>query len=161
MSAEEPEPANAVRRRRRGRSKKLDAAVNEAVLRLLGRLGPAGVTIDAVAREVGCHQKPRCVASRAPFVLAWTMLMDQTIRGTELGKRYFEEAFGLLRRERAEFLSPAVANGEIRADTDVDLLLDAVTGTLLFRAAHRPEPEPDLAERLTALLLDGVGGRRA
>lgn len=197
MSAKDPGEANAGRTRRRGRSKKLDAAIAEATLRLLSQFGPAGVSIDAVARGVGCSRssiyrrhsskeslileatvnqfgphefgaqggrllelviRNRAASLReSAFVLALTMLMDEKLRGTELGKRYFEEAFSPLRLERAEFLSRAVANGEIGPDTDIDLLLDIVTGTLLFRAVHHPELEDDLAQRLTSMLLRGVG----
>jgi AcrR family transcriptional regulator len=188
--------ANSAPARRRGPSKKLDSAIAEATLRLLGRLGPGGVSIDAVAREVGCSRssiyrrhsskeslilgatldrfgprdsgasdgrllesviRSRAASLRDPaFVLAWTVLMDETIRGTDLGRRYFEEAFGPLRLERAEFLSRAVANGELRPEVDIDLLLDIVTGTLLFRAVHHPTAEADLPERLIAILARGV-----
>ena len=186
-------------RRTRGPSKTLDAAITAATLRLLARLGPSGVTIDAVAREVGCSRSslyrrhaskeslilaaalgqfgPQAVPddggslewvtkSRAEsftepaFVLAVTLLMDEALRGTELGKRYLEEVFGPLRLERAGFLSKAIANGEIRPDADIDLLLDVVSGTLLFRAAHHREREDDLPERLTAILLHGVAAPR-
>lgn len=187
--------------RRRGRSRKLDAAIAEATLRLLGRFGPAGVSIEAVAREAGCSRSSiyrrhssreglileatlvrfgpgqsravdggsleAVVETRAAsfqesaFVLALTVLMDERIRGTELGGRYFEEAYLPIRQERAEFLLQAVANGEIRPEADIDLLLDAISGTLLFRMAHRPEFEPDLPDRLTSLLLNGVGRDRS
>ena len=187
--------------RRRGPSRKLDAAIAEATLRLLGRFGPAGVSIEAVAREAGCSRSSiyrrhssreglileatlvrfgpgesgaegggsleAVVESRAAsfresgFVLALTILMDERIRGTEFGRRYFEEAFLPIRKERTEFLSRAVASGEVRPEADIDLLLDAVSGTLLFRVAHHPEFEPDLPERLTSLLLNGVGRARS
>jgi len=202
LPSEEPWVKAAARVRRRGPSRKLDAAIAEATLRLLGSAGPGGVSIDAVAREVGCSRssiyrrypskeslilaatverfgprdsgaqdgrqlesviRNRAASLREPaFVLAWTVLMDETIRGTDLGKRYFEEAFGPLRLERAEFLSRAVANGEIRPDVDLDLLLDIVTGTLLFRAVHHPKLETDLPEKLMAILAGGVvpGGSR-
>ena len=196
MAAEVPPVADAGSTRRRGPSKRLDAAIAEATLRLLGRAGPGGVTFDAVAREVGCSRssiyrrhssreslilgatrdrfgprdsgaqagrllqsviRSRAASLRDPaFVLAWTVLMDETIRGTDLGERYFDEAFGPLRLERAEFLSRAVANGEIRPDIDIDLLLDMVTGTLLFRAVHHPTAEDDLPERLMDILARGV-----
>jgi AcrR family transcriptional regulator len=192
----EPQAAAEGRTRRRGPSKKLDAAIAETTLRLLGSVGPGGVSIDAVAREVGCSRssiyrrytskeslilaatidrfgprdsgaqdgrllesviRSRAASLRDPaFVLAWTVLMDETIRGTDLGRRYYEEAFGPLRLERAEFLSRAVANGEIRPDVDIDLLLDIVTGTLLFRAVHHPKTEADLPKRLMAILAGGV-----
>jgi AcrR family transcriptional regulator len=177
----------------------LDAAITAATLRLLARLGPSGVSIDAVAREVGCSRsslyrrhaskeslilaaalgqfgpqavpddggslewvtRSRAESFREPaFVLAVCLLMDEALRGTELGRRYLEEVFGPLRLERAGFLSKAVANGEIRPDADIDLLLDVISGALLFRAAHHRETESDLADRLTAMLLDGVGERR-
>jgi AcrR family transcriptional regulator len=202
LPSEEPWAKAAARVRRRGPSRKLDAAIAEATLRLLGSAGPGGVSIDAVAREVGCSRssiyrrypskeslilaatverfgprdsgaqdgrqlesviRNRAASLREPaFVLAWTVLMDETIRGTDLGKRYFAEAFGPLRLERAEFLSRAVANGEIRPDVDLDLLLDIVTGTLLFRAVHHPKLETDLPEKLMAILAGGVvpGGSR-
>jgi AcrR family transcriptional regulator len=196
MPSGEPRAADAGSTRRRGRSKKLDAAIAEATLRLLGHAGPGGVSIDAVAREVGCSRasiyrryaskegmilgatrerlgprvsgtkggrllesviRSRAASLREPaMVLAWTVLMDETVRGTDLGRRYSEEAFGPLRVERAEFLSRAVAGGEIRPDVDIDLLLDIVTGTLLFRAVHHPGAEADLPERLTAILAGGV-----
>lgn len=182
----------------RGRSKKLDAAITEATLRLLGRDGPSGVSIDAIAREVGCSRSSiyRRHASKEALILdtsmelfgppverieghllesvtairagsfhetasalAMTMFMDEAIRGTELGRRYLAEVFETLRRDRMAVLSEAVQQGEIRADADIDLLLDAVSGTLLFRRAHHVEPEPDLSARLARLLLDGVGVR--
>jgi AcrR family transcriptional regulator len=101
--------------------------------------------------------RSRAASLRDPaMVLAWTVLMDETVRGTDLGRRYFEETFGPLRLERSEFLSRAVAGGEIRPDVDIDLLLDVVTGTLLFRAVHHPRAEADLPERLMAILAGGV-----
>jgi AcrR family transcriptional regulator len=181
--------------RKRGRSKKLDAAITEATLRLLSRDGPSGVSIDAIAREVGCsrssiyrrhgskealilavsmeilgepvervegHLLESVTAIRAgsfhetASALAMTMFMDEAIRGTELGRRYLSEVFLTLRQDRMAILQEAVEKGEIRADADIDLLLDAVSGTLLFRRAHHLEPEPDLSVRLAALLLDGV-----
>ncbi len=186
-------------RRRRGPSKKLDAAIAAATLRLLAESGPSGVSIDAVARAVGCSRssiyrrhatkeslildaalsgfgsqtvpedgsllewvtRSRAASFGEPaFVVALTVLMDEALRGTELGRRYLEEVFGPIRLERAGFLARAMANGEIRDDTDVDLILDIVTGSLLFRAAHHPEREDDLPKRLAAVLLYGVGARR-
>jgi AcrR family transcriptional regulator len=192
------EPEAVDQRRRRGPSRKLDAAITAATLRLLAQSGPSGVTIDAVARAVGCSRSsiyrrhaskeglileaalsgfgsPRApedgsllewvTRSRATsfgepaFVLALTVLMDEALRGTDLGRRYLEEVFGPVRLERTGFLAQAIANREIRSDTDIDLILDIVTGALLFRAAHHPEPEDDLPERLTSILLHGVGAR--
>jgi AcrR family transcriptional regulator len=93
------------------------------------------------------------------YALVILMLMDEALRGTDLGKRYLSEAFGLLRQGRAEHLASAISLGEVKADVDADLLLDVVTGALLFRTAHHPAPEPDLADRLVALLRDGIKPR--
>ncbi len=181
------------RRRGRGPSKKLDAAIAEATVRLVSRVGPARISIEGVAREAGCsksslyrrglsreslilesiatvwlveeepeHPFEAIVRTRAQsfrdraYALAIVMLIDEALRGTELGKRYLSEAFGPLRQGRADHLASAMDLGEVRADVDADLLLDVVTGALLFRTAHHPGPEPDLADRLVALLRDGI-----
>jgi AcrR family transcriptional regulator len=185
-------------RRVRGRSKRLDAAIGAATLRLLASAGPAGVSIDSVAREVGCSRSSLyrrhaskeslilevalrqfespavpndsslldwVASSRAASfsepasVLAITWLMEEAVRGTELGRRYIEEVFGPIRRERTGHLARAIASGEIRADVDASLLQDLIAGTLLFRAVHHPEPEADLVARITAILREGVGPR--
>jgi hypothetical protein len=85
--------------------------------------------------------------------------MDEAVRRTELGRRYLDEVFGPIRRERTDHLERAIASGEIRADVDASLIQDMIAGTLLFRAVHHPEPEADLAQRITSILRDGVGPR--
>lgn len=186
-------------RRVRGRSRRLDEAIRAATLHLLARAGPAGVSIDSVAREVGCSRSSLyrrhaskeslilevalrqfespavpndsslldwVASSRAASfsepasVLAITWLMDEALRGTELGRRYLEEVFWPIRRERTGHIERAIADGEIRADVDASLIQDMIAGTLLFRAVHHPEPEADLAERITSILREGVGPRR-
>jgi AcrR family transcriptional regulator len=187
-------------RRVRGRSKRLDEAIRAATLHLLVSAGPAGVSIDAVAREVGCSRSSLyrrhaskddlimeaalgqfespavpdgsslldwVASSRAALfsepasVLAMTWLMAEAVRGTELGRRYLGEVFGPIRRERTSHLLRAIASGEIKADIDASLIQDMIAGTMLFRAVHHPEPEADLAERITVILRDGVSPRPA
>lgn len=201
MDTQEPMEPRGPRRNGRGRSAKLDAAIAEATLRLLSRVGPAGLAIEGVARDVGCSKSSiyrrygskeglilaaslSLLAGRAAvpvggrqlealtkdrahsfresaFVLAVLALMDEAIRGTDLGGRYLDEVFLPIRQERAEWIRNAIASGEIRPDTDIDLLLDVISGTLLFRSAHRVDAEDDVAERLTAMLLEGVGATPA
>jgi AcrR family transcriptional regulator len=185
-------------RKTRGRSKKLDAAITTATLRLLASHGPASVSIDAVARDVGCARSSiyrrfptkesliteaarthfgsppspeggslldRIAINRAASfgepasVLAITLLMGEAVRGTEMGRRYLDEVIGPIRLQRTELLTKAISNGEIQADTDIGLLQDIIVGALLFRIAHHPEPEEDLARRITAILSDGVRPR--
>lgn len=188
--------ANSDSRRGRGPSRTLDASIAQATVRLVGRVGPARVSIEGVAREAGCskssiyrrglsredlilesiatvwlvdeepeHPFEAIVKTRArsfgdqAYALAVLMLMDEAVRGTDLGRRYLPEAFGPLRQGRAELLATAVTRGEVRADVDGDLLLDVVAGALLFRRAHHQGPETDLADRLVALLYEGIKPR--
>jgi AcrR family transcriptional regulator len=195
VADQEHKASGSARATTRGRSKKLDAAIAEATLRLLGTVGPGQVSIDAVAREVGCSRssiyrryptKESLIMAAArtqfaspgtpaegdllewairsressfrdmPAVLAVTFLMDRALRGTDLGALYLKEVFGAARLERAGLLSEAISRGELRPDVDADLLLDVITGALLFRVAHHPEAEPDLAEKLIRMLACGV-----
>ncbi|MGW8952816.1 TetR/AcrR family transcriptional regulator [Streptomyces sp. NPDC055709] len=57
-----------------------------------------------------------------------------------------------------EILRRAVAEGEIRADLDIDLLNDLIVGPMLVRAVMRPDaPLPgDLAERIVTAVLEGL-----
>jgi AcrR family transcriptional regulator len=186
-------------RRGRGRSRKLDAGIARAALKVLVQRGTSGFSMERVAREAGCSKSsiyrrhgtrenlileatvylltPGDPPIGAHGILAWliesrveqlshpayvvaaAMLMDEAARGTELGKRYVAEVFEPLRRARTAIAQRAIASGEFRPDADLDLLLDAISGTLLFRAGHRPEPDAALPERLEALFASGVGPR--
>ncbi|MEU8701540.1 TetR/AcrR family transcriptional regulator [Streptomyces sp. NPDC048680] len=55
----------------------------------------------------------------------------------------------------------AVDAGELRDDTDVELMDDLFLGPMLVRTIHRPDaPLPeDLADRIIQLLVEGVGPR--
>ncbi|MGW1225576.1 TetR/AcrR family transcriptional regulator [Streptomyces sp. NPDC001478] len=57
----------------------------------------------------------------------------------------------------------AVAAGELRDDTDVELMDDLFLGPMLVRTIHRPDaPLPeDLADRIIRLLLQGLGPEAA
>ncbi|MFJ2088353.1 TetR/AcrR family transcriptional regulator [Streptomyces sp. NPDC087901] len=57
----------------------------------------------------------------------------------------------------------AVEAGELRGDTDVELMDDLFLGPMLVRTIHRPEaPLPeDLADRIIGLLVEGLGPRSA
>ncbi|WP_326669713.1 TetR/AcrR family transcriptional regulator [Streptomyces sp. NBC_01257] len=55
----------------------------------------------------------------------------------------------------------AVTAGELRGDTDVELMDDLFLGPMLVRTIHRPDaPLPeDLADRIVRLLVEGLGPR--
>ncbi|NED87930.1 TetR/AcrR family transcriptional regulator [Streptomyces sp. SID11233] len=55
----------------------------------------------------------------------------------------------------------AVEAGELRGDTDVELMDDLFLGPMLVRTVHRPDaPLPeDLVDRIVQLLVEGVGPR--
>ncbi|MFJ1924284.1 TetR/AcrR family transcriptional regulator [Streptomyces sp. NPDC088131] len=55
----------------------------------------------------------------------------------------------------------AVESGELRDDTDVELMDDLFVGPMLVRTIHRPDaPLPeDLADRIIQLLVEGVAPR--
>ncbi|MEU9203110.1 TetR/AcrR family transcriptional regulator [Streptomyces sp. NPDC048332] len=57
----------------------------------------------------------------------------------------------------------AVEAGELRGDTDVELMDDLFLGPMLVRTIHRPDaPLPDdLADRIIRLLIEGLGPRPA
>jgi AcrR family transcriptional regulator len=189
------------RRAGRQRSLTLDSDILEAALNLLAEVGPVRLSVDQIAKEVGC--------SRTTVYRRWpsleSLLLDalakllgeldasmptdpvsgdalrsvvrghvlyqndrrvpplaavigaETSRQTELGRRFLDEVFMPSRARDAAALRKGVERHEIRADTDVDLLLDVVTGTMLFRETFGPRPDADLGERLLDLLVRGVG----
>jgi AcrR family transcriptional regulator len=175
----------------RARSKALDDAIADASMRLLLESGPTGLTVEGVAREVGCAKASiyRRFGSREGLVLAaastlfgsllrerpanledmivrfWaaateqealvpvvSLLMAEAARGTDLGTMSVEKILRPMRAVDIEDLSQAIARGEVRGDVGPDLLLDVIAGTILFRAARRGGPEPDLPARLMRLL---------
>ncbi|HEX7491973.1 MAG TPA: TetR/AcrR family transcriptional regulator [Candidatus Limnocylindrales bacterium] len=112
----------------------------------IGVSGTLGWLIDSRVEQL----------SNPAYVVASAMLIDEAARGTELGLRYVAEVFEPLRRARIAVAQRAKVSGEFRPDADLDLLLDAISGTLLFRAGHRIEFDAQLSERLVALFAIGV-----
>jgi hypothetical protein len=55
----------------------------------------------------------------------------------------------------------AIAAGEVRPETDPDVLFDAIAGAVLLRLLVSPDDSPDFVEHLGDILLAGVftGGR--
>ncbi|MGH9064507.1 MAG: TetR/AcrR family transcriptional regulator [Acidimicrobiales bacterium] len=69
----------------------------------------------------------------------------------------FQDRFLRPRRDASRrILERAIARGDLPADADIGLLLDIWAGAVFYRVLISQEPiTPDLASRLTDLLLDG------
>jgi AcrR family transcriptional regulator len=113
-------------------------------------IGAHGMLAWLIESRVGQLRQPA-------YLVAAAMLMDEAARGTELGRRYVAEVFNPLRQSRIDIARRGIASGELRPDADLDLLLDAISGTLLFRTGHLSELDESLPSRLAVLLADGVG----
>lgn len=69
-------------------------------------------------------------------------------------------AFGAKRKELAALLRRGVADGDLRADLDVDLIVDLLLAVFPYRLLVSGEPVPrDLAARLPRALLEGARAR--
>jgi AcrR family transcriptional regulator len=81
-------------------------------------------------------------------------LVAETARNPELGD-FVKSMIGTPRREHsAQMLRRAVDRGELRADLDLDLVLDLLAAPVYWRLSVRAsEAEPDYLDKLTDLLL--------
>jgi AcrR family transcriptional regulator len=81
-------------------------------------------------------------------------LVAETARNPELADTV-KSMIGTPRRERsAEMLRRAVDRGELRADLDLELVLDLLAAPIYWRLSVRAaEAEPDYLDKLTDLLL--------
>jgi AcrR family transcriptional regulator len=62
---------------------------------------------------------------------------------------------GPRRAANAALLYSAAARGDLPHDLDAHLILDIVSGTVVFQSLLGRRPSPDLVDRLTELILDG------
>ncbi|MGX1770192.1 TetR/AcrR family transcriptional regulator [Dietzia sp. NPDC055343] len=87
-------------------------------------------------------------------------LMAATRSDQELRQRLVTEQLDPVRAALRHMLDEGIATGEVRADVDVDTLLDAIAGAAIFALGVRDEA--DAAERaaaMTTLLLRGITAR--
>ncbi len=82
----------------------------------------------------------------------------QTKSSPNLWAAYHDTVIVPRRRLCLEVLRRGQENGELRSDTDVELLNDIVVGPLLVRTLLRPDADlpDDLAERVVDTLLQGL-----
>lgn len=84
-------------------------------------------------------------------------LVAETARNPELAD-FVKSMIGTPRRERsAEMLRRAVERGELRADLDLELVLDLLAAPVYWRLSVRAaEAEPDYLDKVTDLLLRSI-----
>jgi AcrR family transcriptional regulator len=97
--------------------------------------------------------------SRPEVLAAAPGLMAEFADDHELHRMMAARLHDRLRARLRERVTTAVARGEVRPELDADLLLDVITGSVLFALLIRPpdaEPTHHVPHALTDLLLHGL-----
>lgn len=85
------------------------------------------------------------------------------VQRSDIAYRVWQEAVVEPRREAArQVLQQAIADGELRADVDVEVALSVLTGTILLNRMLRWNPNLDddtLPERVVDMVLAGIAAR--
>ncbi|MEU0840328.1 TetR/AcrR family transcriptional regulator [Streptomyces sp. NPDC005962] len=131
------------------------------VLRSLEEPGPepAGVSVRDDLVTILEFMRRRGLAKRNSVVMRGILAQMHAHR--ELWRAYDESVIEVRRELLRSVLRRGVANGEIRTDTDPELLADLFTGPMLSRAIlHEWRELPEgLAERIVDTVLEGVSAR--
>jgi len=94
------------------------------------------------------------------YARQFALLHDEGQRYPRLVKRYKEQVVEPRRELLRSVLRRGVATGELRADTDIEIAMLALTGAVMARGKHDPAPaEPCFATRVVDELLRGIGAR--
>ncbi|GAA2408377.1 TetR/AcrR family transcriptional regulator [Actinomadura vinacea] len=179
----------------RTRDARIDRAVLDATVELLGETGYAALSMGAVAQRAGVHRPavyrrwpskrhlvvdavaarlgldptPDTGDLRADLVTGITTVVD-SLAGTPLGRvlpalvadlaadpelseRFLDQVFHPRRATTAATLRAAAGRGEIRADFDMDFVLDALAAPLYYRVLFGHLP---LTRRLAEQCVDAV-----
>jgi AcrR family transcriptional regulator len=155
--------------------------VLEGTLEMLGRDGYVGLRIEDVASRAGVNKTTiyRRWPSRAELVVAaLTQLAGPPLLATPAGRgivsvliagrgdpevdRVCSELREMHRTPARRLLEHARRRGELPRATDVELLLDVLTGAIYGRLRECPGPlDPDWVRRVVRLVLSGVGAPRS
>ena len=71
-------------------------------------------------------------------------------------ERFRARLVGPRRRRYREVLERGVARGEVRADADLDVVVNAIVGSLYARYVERSEVDDDWPERVVAAVWPAV-----
>jgi AcrR family transcriptional regulator len=94
------------------------------------------------------------------YARQFALLHDEGQRYPRLVKRYKEQVVEPRRELIRSVLRRGVATGELRADTDIEIAMLALTGAVMARGKHDPAPaEPCFATRVVDEMLKGIGAR--
>ena len=94
------------------------------------------------------------------YARQFALLHDEGQRYPRLVKRYKEQVVEPRRELIRSVLRRGVATGELRADTDIEIAMLALTGAVMARGKHDSAPaEPCFATRVVDELLRGIGAR--
>ena len=94
------------------------------------------------------------------YARQFALLHDEGQRYPRLVKRYKEQVVEPRRDLIRSVLRRGVATGELRADTDIEIAMLALTGAVMARGKHDSAPaEPCFATRVVDELLRGIGAR--
>ncbi|MFF7649569.1 TetR/AcrR family transcriptional regulator [Streptomyces sp. NPDC007983] len=131
------------------------------VLRSLEEPGPEPAGVSARDDLVTLLEflRRRGLAKRDSALMRSVLAQAQAHR--ELWRAYEESVIEVRREMLRSVLRRGIAGGEIRADTDPELLADLFTGPMLSRAIlhERRELPEGLAERIVDTVLEGVSAR--
>jgi AcrR family transcriptional regulator len=132
------------------------------------------LVVDAVVAQLGLNPTPNTGDLRADLVTGMTTLVT-ALGGTPLGRvlpalvadlaedadlaaEFMAKVFHPRRASTMAALESAIGRGEIRADLDMDFVLDALAAPLYYRALFRHLPvEPRLAEQTVDAVLAAIG----
>ena len=94
------------------------------------------------------------------YARQFALLHDEGQRYPRLVKRYKEQVVEPRRELIRSVLRRGVGTGELRADVDVEIAMLALTGAVMARGKHDPNPaEPCFATRVVDEVLKGIAAR--
>jgi AcrR family transcriptional regulator len=131
------------------------------------------LVIDALARQLPPIVDPDTGCTRCDFGEAFAMFAESFGRALparvlaplvadcasdpELHEQFMAALFLPLRAVASQILVRAIERGDVRADVDLDLVVDLLSSTVYYRALFHHAPlTPSLLEDAADLLLQGV-----
>lgn len=107
---------------------------------------------------VGMLRAMRGFMATAPAGTIFPWLVGEIAAGSELGRRYAEAVILPRRGQLGELIENHVRSGELRADLDVAVAVDLLTGPVIMlkiMRGFREDPRDDWVESIVETLLNG------